>query len=122
MYETETLYSCCTHHKFPWHVLCDISLATQWALGPLHAKDKVRIALLRKVAAVLDVYWVGVSEYGHNTAQAKLKDVICGQKKLSSMADFVCAIAEQVILWIAWKRLQNARKWNTFMQSIQNFC
>lgn len=54
--ETETLYSCCTHHKFPWHVPCDISLATQWTLGPLHAKDKVRIALLRKVAAVLDVY------------------------------------------------------------------
>ena len=56
MYETETLYSCCTHHKFPCHVLCDISLATQWALGPLHAKGKVRIALLQEVAVVLHVH------------------------------------------------------------------
>lgn len=82
MYETETLYSCCTHHKFPCHVLCDISLATQWALGPLHAKGKVRISLLQEVAAVLDVHRVGVSEYGHNTAQAKLKEVNGGQKKI----------------------------------------
>ena len=33
LYRTETLYSCYTHHKVPWDVHCDISMATQCALS-----------------------------------------------------------------------------------------
>ena len=46
-------------------------MATQWAPGPLHPKGKVRDALLQGVLFALDVHSVGVSEYGHYTAQAQ---------------------------------------------------
>ena len=71
MYRTETLNSSYNHPKVPWHVLCDISMATQWAPDPLCPKGKVRVPLLQEVLAALDVYSVGVSEYGHYTAQAQ---------------------------------------------------
>ena len=71
MYRTETLYSCYTHHKVPWDVLFDISMATQWAPGPLHPKGKVRVPLLQEVLFALDVHSVGVSIYGHYIAQAQ---------------------------------------------------
>ena len=74
MYRTETLYSCKTHHKVPWHVLCDTPMATQWGLGPLHPKGKVRIPLLQEVLAALDVHTVAVNEYEHYTAQERLSD------------------------------------------------
>ena len=44
-------------------------MATQWAPGPLHLKDKIRVFLLQKVLFALVVYSVGVSQYGHYTAQ-----------------------------------------------------
>ena len=72
MYRTENLYSCYTHHKVPRHVLCDISMTTQWAPGPLLPKGKVRVPLLQQVLAALDVHSsVGVSEYENHTAQAQ---------------------------------------------------
>ena len=71
MYRTETLYSCCTHHKVPWHVLRDISMARQCALGPLHPNGQVRVPLLQEMLFPLDGNSVGVSEYGHFTAQAQ---------------------------------------------------
>ena len=49
----------------------DISMATQWAPGPLHSKGKMRVFLLQEVLFALIVHSVGVSEYGHYTAQAQ---------------------------------------------------
>ena len=46
-------------------------MATQWAPGPLHPKGKVRVPLLQGVLFALDVHSVGVSEYGHYTAQTQ---------------------------------------------------
>ena len=61
LYRTETLYSCCNHHKVSWYFHCDISMATQWAPGPLHLKDKIRVFLLQEVLFALVVYSAGVS-------------------------------------------------------------
>ena len=46
-------------------------MATQWAPGPLHSKGKIRVFLLQEVLFALVVHSVGVSEYGHYTAQAQ---------------------------------------------------
>ena len=46
-------------------------MATQWAPGPLHSKGKIRVFLLQGVLFALVVHSVGVSEYGHYTAQAE---------------------------------------------------
>ena len=74
MYRTETWYSCCTHHKVPWHVLCDISMGTRWAPGPLHPKGKVRVPLLQELLFALDILSVAVSEYCTAQAQESLSD------------------------------------------------
>ena len=71
MDRTLTLCNCYTHHKVPYHVFCDISMATQWAPGSLYLKSKVRIPLLQEVLFALDVHSVGLSKYVHYTAQAK---------------------------------------------------
>ena len=39
--------------------------------GPLHSKGKIRVFLLQEVLFALVVHSVGVSEYGHYTAQAQ---------------------------------------------------
>ena len=57
LYRTETLYSCYTHHKVPWHVL--------------HSKGKIGVLILQEVLFALVVHSVGVSEYGHYKAQAE---------------------------------------------------
>ena len=46
-------------------------MAIQWVLGPLHSKGKIRVFLLQEVLFALVVHSVGVSEYGHYTAQAQ---------------------------------------------------
>ena len=46
-------------------------MATQWAPGPLHSKGKIRVVLLQEVLFALIVHSVGVSQYGHYTAQAQ---------------------------------------------------
>ena len=46
-------------------------MATQWVPGPLHSKGKSRIFLLQEVSFALVVHPVGMSEYGHYTAQAQ---------------------------------------------------
>ena len=46
-------------------------MATQWAPGPLHSKGKIRVFLLQEVLLALLFHSVGVSEYGHYTAQAQ---------------------------------------------------
>ena len=46
-------------------------MATQWAPGLLHSKGKIRVFLLQEVLFVLVVQSLGVSEYGHFTAQAQ---------------------------------------------------
>ena len=46
-------------------------MATQWAPGPLHPKGKIRVSHLQEVLFVLDVHSVGVSKYGHYTAQVQ---------------------------------------------------
>jgi len=46
-------------------------MATQWAPGPLHSKGKIRVFLLQEVLFALVVHSVGVSKYGHYTAQAE---------------------------------------------------
>ena len=53
LYRTETLYGCCTHHKVSWYFHCDVSMATQWASGPLHSKDKIRVFSLKKCYLLL---------------------------------------------------------------------
>ena len=50
---------------------CDISIATQWAPGPLHSKGKIRVFLLQEVLFAIDVHSVSLREYGHHTAQAQ---------------------------------------------------
>ena len=65
------LYSCYTHHKFPWYVHCDISMATQLAPGPPHPKSNIWVSLLQVVLFASDVQWVGAGEYGNDTAQAQ---------------------------------------------------
>ena len=46
-------------------------MATQWAPGPLHLKGKIRVFLVQEVLFAVVVRSVGVSEYGHYTAQAQ---------------------------------------------------
>ena len=46
-------------------------MATQWASGSLHSKRKIRVFLHQEVLFDLVVHSVGVSEYGHYTAQAE---------------------------------------------------
>ena len=46
-------------------------MATQWVPGPLHSKGKIRVFLLQEVLFALLVHSVGMSEYGHYTAQAQ---------------------------------------------------
>ena len=46
-------------------------MATQWAPGLLHSKGKIRVFLLQEVLFALVVHSLGVSEYGHYTAQAQ---------------------------------------------------
>ena len=60
----------CIELKVPY-VHCDISMATQWAPGPLHSKGKTRVFLLQEVLFVFVVHSVVVNEYGHYTAQAQ---------------------------------------------------
>ena len=45
-------------------------MAMQWAPGPFHLKCKMRVFLPLEVVLALVVQLVGVSEYGHYTAQA----------------------------------------------------
>ena len=61
LYRAETLYSCCNQHKVSWYFSCDISMATQWAPGPLYLKDKIGVFLLQEVLFALVNYSVGVS-------------------------------------------------------------
>ena len=49
-------------------------MATQWVPGPLHSKGKLRVFLLHEVLFALAVHSVGVSEYGHYTAQAQAQE------------------------------------------------
>ena len=46
-------------------------MATQWAPGPLHSRGNIRVFLLQEVLFALVVHSVGVSKYGHYTAQAR---------------------------------------------------
>ena len=46
-------------------------MATQWAPDPLHSKGKIIVSLHQEVLFALVVHSMGVSEYGHYTAQAK---------------------------------------------------
>jgi len=46
---TETLCHCYTLLKVPWYVPYDISIARQWAPGPLHSKGKIWVFLLQEV-------------------------------------------------------------------------
>ena len=46
-------------------------MATKWAPGPLHSKEKIRVFLLQEVLFAIVVCSVGVSEYGNYTAQAQ---------------------------------------------------
>ena len=46
-------------------------MATQWAPGPLHSKGKIRVFLVKEVLFAIVVCSVGVSKYGHYTAQAQ---------------------------------------------------
>ena len=46
-------------------------MATKWAPGPLHSKGKIRVFLLEEVSFALFVHTVGVSKYGHYSAQAQ---------------------------------------------------
>ena len=59
LWRPETLCSCYTHHKVPWLVYSDIFMATQWAVGPLHLKGKIRVSLLQGVLfAFMFIQWV----------------------------------------------------------------
>ena len=53
------------------YVHCDISMATEWAPGTLHPKGQIRVSHLKEVLHALVVHSVGVSNYGHYTAQTR---------------------------------------------------
>jgi len=46
-------------------------MVTQWALGPLHLKSKIRVSLLQEVLFVLDIHSVGVNEYGDDDTSTR---------------------------------------------------
>ena len=46
-------------------------MATAWAPDPPYSKRKIRVFPLQEVLLDLVVHSVGVSEYGHYTAQAE---------------------------------------------------
>ena len=46
-------------------------MAKQWTPGSLHSKGKIGVFLLQEVLFALFVHSLGVSEYGHYTAQAQ---------------------------------------------------
>ena len=53
-------------------------MATQWAPGPLHSKEKIRVFLLQEVLLALAFHSVDVSKYGHCTAQAQESPLVSG--------------------------------------------
>jgi len=57
-------------------------MATQWDPGPLHSKGKIRVFLLQEVLFALDVHSIGLSEYGHYTAQAQESVLDSGATKV----------------------------------------
>ena len=65
---TETVVTLVT--KFHDMSTVTISMATQWAPGPLHSKGIIRIFLLQEVLFAL-VHSACVREYGHHTVQAQ---------------------------------------------------
>ena len=46
-------------------------MAIQWFPGPPHSKGKIRVFLLQEVLFARVAHSVGVSKYGHHTAQAR---------------------------------------------------
>jgi len=54
-------------------------METEWAPCPLHLKGKIRVFLLQEVLLALDVYAVGVSEYGHWTARTQESTLDSGE-------------------------------------------
>lgn len=75
LHKTETLYSCYTHHK----VHCNISMATQWAPGPLHLKGKISFLPSRSVICSCCSFR-GCERYGHYTTQAQGSRLNLGAK------------------------------------------
>ena len=73
LYGTETLYIVVLLTKLH-DMSTDNTMATQWASSPLHPKAKFRVSLRQEVLFTLDVHSVGVSEYGHNTAQSPAQE------------------------------------------------
>ena len=66
LYRTETYYSRYSHHKVPWYVHSETSMATQWAPG-----SSFKGFLLQEVLLALVVHSAGVSEYEHYTTEAQ---------------------------------------------------
>jgi len=64
--------------RVPWYVHCDICMETKWAPGTLHLKSKIRVFLLQEVLFSRVVHSVGVSKYGHHTAQAQESPLVSG--------------------------------------------
>ena len=58
------LFTC---YKFPWYV---ISVATQWAPGPLHSKGKIRVFLLQEVLFDLVVPFSGCERIWTSTRKS----------------------------------------------------
>ena len=77
LYRTETLYSCCIHYNVSWHFHCDISMATQWAPGLLHSKDKIRFFSFKKCyLLLLFIQWVWfnmvITQHNHKEQQISM--------------------------------------------------
>ena len=53
-----------------FHGMSTVSMATQWAPGPLHAKGKIRVFILQEVLFALVFHSVVVNDYGLYTAEA----------------------------------------------------
>ena len=59
LYRTETLYTCYTYQKVQGYFHCDISMATQLALSPLHSKGKSEFSSFKKCyLLLLFIQWV----------------------------------------------------------------
>ena len=58
LYRTETQYSCYTPHKVSWNVLCDISMATEWAPGSIQSGKSEFPSFKKCYLLLLFIQWV----------------------------------------------------------------
>ena len=112
--------------QIPWLVLCDISMAKQWAPGPRHQKGKVRVPLFQELLFAFDFHsenakriwslhstctWKSVSLWSIRLEFACINHwLIMLQHMPSSNFDMSVCDWEQVALFINAGQMRNERR------------